>query len=96
MTRTPDLGILAGLLQSFPFLEQPPSRKDKGWLSAFLSGSFCDSQLSSTEKLAVSHTITDHSMTFCNSRMFPGQAYDSSNRRVFLSTVVILLPAFRA
>src|ERR1700758_1611366 len=33
-------------------------------------------------------------MTFCNSRMFPGQGYDSSNRRVFLSTVVIFLPAF--
>jgi DNA-binding response OmpR family regulator len=42
------------------------------------------------------HTMMDRSMTFCNSRMFPGQGYDSSNRRVFLSTVVIVLPAFRA
>src|ERR1700688_70238 len=55
-----------------------------------------ESQLSSTEKFSVSHTITDRSMTFCNSRMFPGQGYDSSNRRVFLSTVVIFLPDFRA
>jgi len=53
-----------------------------------------DSQLSSTEKFSVSHTMIDRSITFCNSRMFPGQGYDSSIRRVFLSTVVILLPAF--
>src|SRR5580704_444593 len=39
----------------------------------------CDSQLSSTEKVSVSLTITDRSMTFCNSRMFPRQGYDSSN-----------------
>src|SRR5580658_6542582 len=32
-----------------------------------------DSQLSSTETLSVSHTMMDRSMTFCNSRMFPGQ-----------------------
>src|SRR5580700_11336757 len=35
-----------------------------------------ESQLSSTEKFSVSHTITDRSMTFCNSRMLPGQGYD--------------------
>ena len=35
-----------------------------------------ESQLSSIEKFSVSHTITDRSMTFCNSRIFPGQAYD--------------------
>lgn len=34
-----------------------------------------ESQLSSIEKVSVSHTITDRSMTFCNSRIFPGQAY---------------------
>ena len=37
---------------------------------------FRESQLSSTEKFSVSHTITDRSMTFCNSRMLPGQGYD--------------------
>src|SRR5258708_8131046 len=36
----------------------------------------CDSQLLSTDKFSVSHTITDRSMTFCNSRMLPGQGYD--------------------
>src|SRR5260370_11466932 len=35
-----------------------------------------ESQLSSTEKFSVSHTITDRSMTFCNSRMLPGQGHD--------------------
>src|SRR5712692_2182884 len=35
-----------------------------------------ESQLSSTERFSVSHTITDLSMTFCNSRMLPGQGYD--------------------
>src|SRR5260370_38908299 len=34
-----------------------------------------ESQLSSTEKFSVSHTITDRSMMFCNSRMLPGQGY---------------------
>src|ERR1700730_8102315 len=33
----------------------------------------CDNQLSSTENFSVSLTITDRSMTFCNSRMLPGQ-----------------------
>src|SRR6267143_1246980 len=32
-----------------------------------------ESQLSSIEKVSVSHTITDRSMTFSNSRIFPGQ-----------------------
>src|SRR5208283_485201 len=35
-----------------------------------------DSQLSSTVKFSVSHTIADRSMTFCSSRIFPGQGYD--------------------
>src|SRR5580692_6472817 len=55
-----------------------------------------DSQLSSTVKVSVSHTMTDRSMTFCSSRMFPGQGYDWSNCRVFLSTLRIFLPALRA
>src|SRR5271169_7178619 len=38
-----------------------------------------ESQLSSIEKFSVSHKITDRSMTFCNSRIFPGQRYDWSN-----------------
>jgi hypothetical protein len=46
-----------------------------------------DSQLSSTVKVSVSHTINDRSITFCNSRMFPGQGYYWSNCGVFLSTL---------
>src|SRR5258708_35499202 len=48
----------------------------------------CGNQLSSTENSSVSLTITDRSMTFCNSRMLPGQGYDSSNWSVFLSTLL--------
>src|SRR5882762_157047 len=53
------------------------------WVESFcasgsVSGSDCtgrlDSQLSSTEKFSESHTMTERSMTFCNSRMLPGQA----------------------
>src|SRR5882724_8330974 len=32
-----------------------------------------ESQLSSTKRFSVSHTMTDRSMTFCNSRTLPGQ-----------------------
>src|ERR1700681_3080327 len=33
-------------------------------------------QLSSIEKISVSQSITERSMTFCSSRMFPGQGYN--------------------
>src|SRR6266478_2659656 len=33
-------------------------------------------QLSSIENISVSQRITERSITFCNSRMFPGQGYD--------------------
>ena len=33
-----------------------------------------ESQLGSTENRSVSQTMTDRSITFCSSRMFPGQA----------------------
>src|SRR6266403_261226 len=36
----------------------------------------CGNQLSSIEKTSVSQSIIERSMTFCNSRMFPGQEYD--------------------
>src|SRR5947208_15925842 len=36
----------------------------------------CGNQLSSIEKVSVSQRITERSMTFCSSRMFPGQGYD--------------------
>src|SRR5882762_7215029 len=46
---------------------------------ALLGAAACgchESQLLSTERFSVSQTITDRSMTFCNSRMLPGQGYD--------------------
>ena len=35
-------------------------------------------------------------MTFCSSRMLPGQGYDWSNCSVFLPTVLMFLPDLRA
>src|ERR1700681_3897449 len=53
------------------------------WAARFRESSGClfgsparvlrESQLSSTKKFSVSHKITDRSMTFCNSRILPGQ-----------------------
>src|SRR5271163_3639555 len=38
-----------------------------------LATGLVDIQLSSTEKVSRSHTMTERSITFCNSRIFPGQ-----------------------
>src|SRR5580704_6023544 len=56
------------------------------WAASFSEKSNCifgpvaegrrESQLSSTEKVSVSHTMTERSITFCNSRILPGQEYD--------------------
>src|SRR4029077_17639588 len=56
------------------------------WVASFSEKSNCtfgsvaegrrESQLSSTEKVSVSHTMTERSITFCNSRILPGQEYD--------------------
>src|SRR5258708_36203465 len=74
-----------------PYTRPPLSRKAASIISFSLAAGFRassswvfgpfargrrESQLSSTEKFSVSHTITDRSMTFCNSRMLPGQGYD--------------------
>src|SRR5271170_1504650 len=53
-------------------------------------------QLSSIENMSDSQRITDRSITFCNSRIFPGQGYDWSTCRVLFSTFLKCLPAFRA
>src|SRR5580692_8697708 len=47
-------------------------RDSSSWPVASLARGGRESQLSSTEKFSVSHTITDRSMTFCNSRTLPG------------------------
>src|SRR5882724_7167274 len=39
-------------------------------------GGDCGNQFSSIEKISVSQSMTERSMTFCSSRMFPGQGYD--------------------
>ena len=44
-----------------------------------------ESHSSSTEKTSVVLRITDLSTMFCSSRMLPGQSYDCSKSRVFLS-----------
>src|SRR5437879_13246816 len=56
------------------------------WSASFLENSTCAvgsvargcrvSQLSSTEQVSVSHTLTDRSITFCNSRILPGHGYE--------------------
>src|SRR5229473_7298442 len=50
-------------------------RGNSRWLFGPLARGCRKSQLSSTEKFSVSHTTTDRSMMFCNSRILPGQEY---------------------
>src|SRR5579862_1144720 len=49
--------------------------------------------LGSTENGPASYTMTDRSITFCSSRMFPGQEYDCKSSRVLFSMVPIFFPA---
>src|SRR4051812_19242467 len=46
------------------------------WLVSDVRNGCRDSQLSSTAKLSLSETMTERSITFCSSRMLPGQGYD--------------------
>src|ERR1700704_6987786 len=55
-----------------------------------------DNQRSSTVNSSVSDTITERSITFCNSRTFPGHGYDLRRSSVRLLTRRRLLPAFLA
>src|SRR5712692_9278200 len=59
-----------------PFSWAASFRDSSSWLFGSPARGWRKSQLSSTEKFSVSHTITDRSMTFCNSRILPGQGYD--------------------
>src|SRR5262245_39012929 len=52
-----------------------------------------DSHRSSTARVSESDTITARSITFCSSRMFPGQSYDCMRLDVSLLRPLILLPA---
>src|SRR5882672_10278740 len=46
------------------------------WYLDSVAGSGKGNQLSSIENISVSQSITERSMTFCSSRMLPGQGYD--------------------
>src|SRR6266404_922281 len=46
------------------------------WRFDSVAGSGRGNQLSSTERMSDSQRITERSITFCNSRIFPGQGYD--------------------
>ena len=79
----PPLGFAQGRFNDLFLLCSEPSRKFN--LAPRLR---CrvgrESQLSSTEKPSVSHTTTERSITFCNSRMFPGQGYACSKLEALL------------
>src|SRR4029453_9286864 len=51
-------------------------RESSVWFSCSVRNACCGNQLLSIEKISVSQSISDRSMTFCNSRIFPGQGYD--------------------
>src|SRR5437867_4065065 len=73
-------------------LRLPPctsSRVDAGDNSRF-------SHASSTVNVSVSHRMTARSMTFCSSRMLPGQSYASKSFMVLPSIVLIFFAALLA
>ena len=51
---------------------------------------------SSTAKTSLALKMTERSITFCSSRMFPGQAYACNKSSVFFSIERIVLPALDA
>src|SRR5258707_7941062 len=69
----PQLLRRAASIISFSWAASFPD--NSSWLFDSLARGCRKSHLSSTEKFSVSHTITDRSMTFCNSRILPGQGY---------------------
>src|SRR5229473_6623946 len=69
----PPLSRRAASIISFSWAASFPD--NSSWLFDSLARGCRKSQLSSIEKFSVSHTITDRSMTFCNSRILPGQEY---------------------
>src|ERR1700737_1832035 len=54
------------------------------------------SQAFSIQKESPLHKITDLSTMFCNSRIFPGHAYDWHRSSVFLSILQMCFPTFSA
>jgi hypothetical protein len=55
----------------------------------------CGNQLSSISKISVSERITERWITFCNSRMFPGQGYKLKQfEHLLADTPYVLGPLF--
>src|SRR5580658_3399741 len=70
----PPLSRRAASIISFSWVA---SLRDRSiWLFVSVPRGDRESQLSSTENSSVSQTITDRSITFCNSRILPGHGYD--------------------
>jgi len=73
----PRLSFRAASIMSFSCSSSLRGRSIWFFGFAVRNGSGCrGNQLSSIVKISVSQSITEHSMTFCSSRMFPGQGYD--------------------
>ena len=73
----PRLSFSAASIMSFSCSSSLRGRSIWFFGFAVRNGSGCrGNQLSSIVKISVSQSITEHSMTFCSSRMFPGQGYD--------------------
>lgn len=58
---------------SISFFSWLASFSESGSLAGLAGSDRWESQLSSIEKVSVSQRITDLSITFCSSRMLPGQ-----------------------
>src|SRR5260370_33345318 len=60
---------------------------------SFAAAGVLRNQPSSTVRGSVSETMTERSITFGSSRMWPGHEYDCSRSKLFLLTLVIFFPA---
>jgi len=76
MVRTPVQQPVASVFNSQSDFPQKLAAREKEMIESVLRESEAGSQVSSTERFSVSHMMTDRSITFCNSRMLPGQGYD--------------------
>src|SRR5262245_31560805 len=71
----PWLSVSAASMASISWVASVPV----GWGAAGGAPGFrSESHRASIDRVSVSHTITARSMTFCSSRMLPGQSYDCS------------------
>src|SRR5215471_11185715 len=86
----PLLSMSAASMASISWVANVPV----GWGAACgTSGFRPESHRASIDNVAESHTITARSMTFCSSRMLPGQSYDCSWANAPLQMPRIRFPA---